>query len=323
MSRFPFGIPNSWFHMLYSDELPAGAVKPLRYLDRALVAFRGEDGQAHVLDAYCPHLGAHLGVGGQVVGNTIRCPFHAWRYDGTGQCVEVPYAKKIPPAARVRAWEVCERNGHIFVWHHAEGKPPDFEIPRIAEYGDPEFTSSWQKYQWTVKTHPQEIMENAIDWPHFHSVHMMEMPPQKSHKFDGKMFYWNIGTRKKVQTMGGQEDSLYMEAQNWGLGFNFLRYTGMFTTVIATGLTPIDTETVHFRTAIIGQRDGRSEEETLQLLKAYMDDQSLAITQDFEIWQSKKFRPRPMLCDGDGPIAEFRKWTRQFYSKDWYAEAAG
>lgn len=323
MSRFPFGIPNSWFHVLYSDELPAGSVKPLRYLDRALVAFRGEDGQAHVLDAYCPHLGAHLGVGGQVVGNTIRCPFHAWRYDGTGQCVEVPYAKKIPPAARVRAWDVCERNGHVFVWHHAEGKPPDFEIPVIAEYGDPAFTSSWQKYEWTVKTHPQEIMENAIDWPHFHSVHLMEMPPEKSHKFDGKMFYWNIGTRKKIQTMGGQEDSLFMEAQNWGLGFNFLRYTGMFTTVIATGLTPIDTETVHFRTAIIGKRDGRSEEETLQLLQAYMDDQSLAITQDFGIWQTKKFRPRPMLCDGDGPIGEFRKWTRQFYSVDWYAEAAG
>ena len=63
----------------------------------------------------------------------------------------------------------------------------------------------------------------------------MEMPPQKTHKFDGKMFFWNIGTTKQVATMGGVTDNLYMEAQNWGLGYNFLTYTGMFTTVISTG----------------------------------------------------------------------------------------
>jgi phenylpropionate dioxygenase-like ring-hydroxylating dioxygenase large terminal subunit len=323
MSRFPFGIPNSWFHVLYADELPRGAVRALHYFGRDLVAFRGDDGAAHVLDAYCPHLGAHLGVGGTVVGDSIRCPFHAWRWDGAGQCVEVPYAKKIPPKARVRAWETRERNGMIFVWHHAEGAPPDFEIPEIPEYGSPDFTRTWQKYRWTVKTHPQEIMENAIDWSHFHSVHKMDMPEAKSHRFDGKMFFWNIGTQKSVQTMDGVRDSLYMEAQNWGLGFNFLRYTGMFTTVVEAGLTPIDEDTTEFTTGIIGRKDGRTEEETLALLKAYMDDQSLAITQDFAIWENKAFRPRPVLCDGDGPIAEYRRWARQFYSVDWYAAAQG
>lgn len=321
MARFPFGIPNSWYHVLYADDLAVGEVKALHYFGRDLVAFRGEDGAAHVLDAYCVHLGAHLGIGGTVVGNTIRCPFHAWCYDGRGQCTEVPYAKRIPPKAAVRAWDVRERNGMIYVWYHEEGAPPDFEIPVIAEWGDADFTTSWQKYRWVVKTHPQEIMENAIDWSHFHSVHKMDMPEQRSHKFDGKMFYWNIGTQKSVATMEGVRDSLYMEAQNWGLGFNFLRYTGMFTTVVAAGLTPIDGETTEFRTGIIGKKDGRSEAETVALLKAYMDDQSLAITQDFEIWEHKAFRPRPVLCDGDGPIADYRRWAKQFYSTDWQAAA--
>jgi phenylpropionate dioxygenase-like ring-hydroxylating dioxygenase large terminal subunit len=321
MGRFPFGIPNSWFMVAWSDDLAPGAVKPLSYFGKKLVAFRGEDGKAHVLDAFCPHLGAHLGFGGAVVGNTIRCPFHAWRFDGEGTCVEVPYAKKIPPAARARAWPVLERNGIVFAWHDAEGKPPDFEIPAISGWSSPEFTSSWQKYEWTVKTQPQEIMENAIDWPHFHSVHLMDMPESRSHRFDGKMFFWNVGTTKQVRTMEGVSDSFYMEAQNWGLGYNFLTYTGMFTTIVSAGLTPIDEETTHFRTGIIGKLDGRSEEETVQLLRAYMDDQSNAITQDFEIWEHKKFRPRPMLCDGDGPIGEFRRWARQFYSQDWAARS--
>ena len=75
-------------------------------------------------------------------------------------------------------------------------------------------------------------------------------------------------------------------------------------------------------TGIIGRKDGRTEEETVALLKAYMDDQSNAITQDFEIWEHKKFRPRPVLCDGDGPINEYRKWARQFYTTDWFTAAA-
>jgi len=321
MARFPFGIPNSWFMLLYSNELAAGEVKPLHYLNRELVAFRDASGAARVFDAHCPHLGAHLGHGGKVVGDTLQCPFHGWRFDGSGRCVQVPYADKVPARAAVKSWPVCERNGAIFVWHHDQGAAPDFEVPLIPQYGDPEWTSQWQRYDWVVKTAPQEIMENAIDWPHFHQVHLMDMPDQRSHKFDGKMFFWNVGTKKRVQTMG-VEDTFYMEAQNWGLGYMFLSYSGMFATALHTGLTPIDAETTHFRTAIIGRKDGRSEEETVQLLRAYMDDQSLAIEQDFAIWQTKKFRPRPLLCDGDGPIGEYRRWARQFYTRDWFEEAS-
>lgn len=57
--------------------------------------FRGMDGEVYVLDAYCPHLGANLAVGGHVVGNCIECPFHGWIFSGKdGSCVKIPYAKK-------------------------------------------------------------------------------------------------------------------------------------------------------------------------------------------------------------------------------------
>src|SRR5689334_821676 len=100
MARFPMPIPNSWFHMVWSHELRPGEVKRLRYFGRELVCFRGQDGAPHVLDAYCPHLGAHLGVGGCVKENTVVCPFHGWRFDGDGLCVDVPYAKKHVPRPR-------------------------------------------------------------------------------------------------------------------------------------------------------------------------------------------------------------------------------
>ena len=101
--RFPYPLPNGWFSLAWSDDVAPGEVKTVHYLDRDLVVFRTESGTARVFDAYCAHLGAHFGHGGQVVGETLRCPFHAWRYDGEGVCVEIPYAKKIPPKARVRS----------------------------------------------------------------------------------------------------------------------------------------------------------------------------------------------------------------------------
>jgi nitrite reductase/ring-hydroxylating ferredoxin subunit len=90
--RFPFPIPNGWFIVAASDEVAPGDVVPLYYFGRDLVLFRGADGTPFVLDAYCPHLGAHLAAGGQVEDGCIRCPFHGWKFAGeTGRCVEVPY----------------------------------------------------------------------------------------------------------------------------------------------------------------------------------------------------------------------------------------
>ena len=57
-------MPFGWFVVCYSDELAKGEVKPVTYFERELVVWRGEDGAPRVLDAYCPHLGAHLGYGG-------------------------------------------------------------------------------------------------------------------------------------------------------------------------------------------------------------------------------------------------------------------
>src|SRR5579871_5397471 len=102
--RYPFSsFPNGWFVMAASEELKEKSAVPLHYFGRELVLFRTEGGAVHVLDAYCPHLGAHLGYGGQVLGECVRCPFHAWSFDGAGNCTEVPYAKKIPPRARIHS----------------------------------------------------------------------------------------------------------------------------------------------------------------------------------------------------------------------------
>ena len=82
--------PNSWYAILDSSKLKCNEIKAIQLCGKDLIVFRGMSGLAYVLDAYCPHLGAHLAVGGTVVGEHIRCPFHGWTFDGNGVCTQVP-----------------------------------------------------------------------------------------------------------------------------------------------------------------------------------------------------------------------------------------
>ena len=94
--RIPLPMPSGWFQVAYSHDLAPAESMPLQYFDTELVLFRTESGEAKVLDAYCPHMGAHLGYGirdqagsgSRVKGDSIVCPFHGWAYNGEGQCTD-------------------------------------------------------------------------------------------------------------------------------------------------------------------------------------------------------------------------------------------
>ena len=143
--EIPPVYPNSWYEVMRSEEIPVGGVKAVSMIGQQLAVFRRENGQVSVLDAYCPHLGAHLGVGGIVRGNCIECPFHSWQFDGeTGQCTKIPYAAKVPSFAKVKVWQTIEVNGIIFVWFDAEGRDPGYF---------PEDFSEIKKGKWTYRGH--------------------------------------------------------------------------------------------------------------------------------------------------------------------------
>ncbi|MBY0400887.1 aromatic ring-hydroxylating dioxygenase subunit alpha [Myxococcota bacterium] len=316
MGRFPFGIPYGWYPVAWSFELARGQVAKRRYFARELVLFRGESGAVSVLAAHCPHLGAHLGVGGKVEGDSLRCPFHGWRFAGSGECVEIPYANRKPAAARAFAYPVRESGGVVWAWYHPKAAAPCFEPPEIPEFGAPDWMSEWTPYDWTVRTHPQEVAENSVDWPHFHEIHHMEPPPERDVRFEGHEIRWHAATTKNVATLDGASDSIRVVGRNPGLGCSYVRYSGLGDSVIVMGMTPIDGETMHMRFGVIGKKNGRSDDEMAAFHKAYADDMARAVEQDFPIWENKVYHAAPRLCDGDGPVPEFRRWAAQFYVAD-------
>ena len=303
------GYPRGWFVVLFTEELAVGEVKALRYFGQKLVAFRGADGAVGVLDAYCPHLGADLGVGGTVIENSVRCPFHAWRFGSDGACVDVPYADRIPPKGeRIKAWPTCERNGLIFVFYDRNGGPPDYEIPTIEGHGVAPW-GPWNSAKLHIKTQGREVVENVADRAHFSPVHNTEI-----HEFDNE-FPDHMAIQRARGTaypIGGGKDDFAIEATYYGPGYQISEMDGVLRSRLLLAHTPIDEGHIDLRfgVSLKGVGDGAQSQTFSQM---YVDNLRNGFKEDIAIWEHKVWRDRPLLCDGDGPIGKLRKWYRQFY----------
>ena len=79
-----------WIRIASSAELDTGrAVMPVTLAGQRYVLFRDDEGQLGLIGRNCPHRGADLCFG-RLEDNGLRCPFHGWHFDRTGQCVEQP-----------------------------------------------------------------------------------------------------------------------------------------------------------------------------------------------------------------------------------------
>jgi nitrite reductase/ring-hydroxylating ferredoxin subunit len=307
--RIPLPFPIGWFCLGEAAELAPGELRRLHHFGQDLILWRGESGDIRVMDAFCPHLGAHLGVGGRVVGDTVRCPFHHWRFDGSGECVEIPYAKRIPPKARVASWPVLERNGLVFTWYAPDGRAPFFDIPEVPELGDDAWTAPVSR-TWQVKTHPQEMAENTVDAVHFHYVHGTPYVPEMRAEIEGHVFHGQQGLTFK--TPEGEKKG-NVDIRCYGTGFGVTRFTGVIETLLVITGIPIDDELHQTTIRYIVKKIEGNDAATEGIAKAFISELARQYSEDIPIWENKKFLARPALCDGDGPIGLIRKYYAGFF----------
>lgn len=166
-------VARGWYLVCPSAELPRETVRAYELCGQRIVLFRGEDGQVRAVDAFCPHMGTDLGIG-KVVGNTIRCRFHHWRFSGAGRCVDVPCGEKPPRRAKLQAYGVDEKYGHIWVYPDAD--PPE----GVAVFPGLEGRDvHWVAGQTiTHPCHHHVNMINGIDAQHLRTVHGIPMTMQ-------------------------------------------------------------------------------------------------------------------------------------------------
>jgi len=305
--RFGPPIPNGWFAVAWSNDVAPGEVKSVHYFEQDLVIFRTETGEVHVLDAFCPHLGAHLGFGGTVVGESLQCPFHAWQWAGDGSCASIPYAKRIPPGAKIRSWRAQELADMIFVWHHIEDEPPFFDLPVLSELGSPSWTTP-EHFDMTVKAHVQDMTENNCDPVHFKYVHENDNVPESEVSYDGLTMH--VESVSNYETVAGSFD-MKLVRDTWGLGLAAVRIEGipdcglmMFSSTSPVTREKSDSRWIFTVTENLYDTAG----------KEFIQNLQEGVTQDYPIWENKIHRPQPLLCDGDEFLAEYRRWASNFYS---------
>jgi phenylpropionate dioxygenase-like ring-hydroxylating dioxygenase large terminal subunit len=313
MSRYPFpATPDGWYALCQSSELAAGEVRPLHYFGRELVAFRGMDGAARVFDAHCPHLGAHLGWGGRVEGDGIRCPFHGWRFDGQGCLVEVPRLGKRPPPARARSYPVRECNGFVHAWVHAKDAPPSFEVLRYRE--DEAAWTPWRVNAYRVRVHVQDMTENILDRSHFWAVHDMAPPASERFEvsFDGPRMVVDQDIDVTAVSQAGV--AIRSRSTNCGPGLVAVEVKqGALDLLTYITQTPIDDERTDVRLHF-SMRRLPDEAATRAIAEANDRITNDQFRQDVPIWEHKVWLAKPRLTAVDGPVARYRAWFAQFYS---------
>lgn len=322
----PERFARGWHLLGLTRDLADGTPHGIEAFGTKLVVWQTGGGEFKVLDAYCRHMGGDLSQG-TVEGDVVACPFHSWRWGGDGKCQEIPYARRVPPRARTRAWTTSVVDDQLFVWHDPEGNPPpeDVVIPAIPGYADGEWTS-WVWDATTVDSHCREIIDNMVDMAHFYYIHK-GLPTYFKNVFEGHVCtQYYSGTTHEIAAQGlpidigvYEDQQTVSDATYWGPSYLvdklWTKYGDMvFETVLITCHYPVTSSSFVLNYGMVMKKKPEFDDATNEMIAGKM----LAMIgegflEDVKIWKNKTRIDNPLLCEEDGPVYQLRRWYEQFY----------
>ena len=325
MAKPPLSMkPPGWIQVAWSDEVSVGAVHPMKYFDQELIAWRSASGQVTVMDAYCEHLGAHLGYGGTVHGEVLQCPFHGWQWNQQGRNVCIPYENRPNRGRRIKTYPVTERNASIYIWHDIEGREPFFDAPDVfASFGDGTSEADYYPQQRLFEPgremHPQYVLENGVDFAHFKYVHGTPINPIFTrHDFDEPVSYVDFTITFEGDDGQRIEDiNSGVEAINGGLGIAVTKSWGMIDNRTISAITPVDDRTSDIRFMVyIGRPKAqvRNPERARVKAEEFGAEVIRQFRQDIHIWSHQRYSDPPALASSEMKgFTAIRNWALKFY----------
>lgn len=319
-----FEYPRGWFMIGDADKLKNGP-ETLHFFGKDLVFYRGASGTPHLVQAYCPHMGAHLGRnttsyivrdGAQVEGESIRCPFHGWRFGADGQCNDIPYSSFIPKAACLTKYPVVDRAGIIWMWHDPEGLAPDQDLPAFAAWD--EEREGWVRWliddYGVLPLHPIEIVDNMADYGHMGPIHGSIDNQYFDNLFDGHKLVQRFDAGHRTLTVEAS-DTLSLDTWYEGPAILQVDMRGTFPSHMLIAHTPVDDGTVQvWHALMVKMPNADAAKNDLETARGYQRSSRDALGQDVEIWVNKAPCFNPMQIPADGPYGKVRLWYSQFYN---------
>jgi 3-ketosteroid 9alpha-monooxygenase subunit A len=316
----PHTFPRGWFIVAEAKELDEGPLA-VRFFGKDFALYRGESGKVVMLDAYCAHMGTHLTAsksaiivadGKQIEGDSIRCPYHGWRYGPDGQLDDIPYHDgPCPKSGAIESYEVREVMNMVLMWHDPEGAEPLFEPPYLEEWDDPQWVQWDLDHLGTLPVHGQEILDNMADAQHLGPTHGSPC----------EYFENEFKDHIVIQRQGGFQQSYncMLNTTTWYTGPGLLlsrqKFGDMFTYELIAN-TPVDDGVSQCWHAVLykGQNVPPSEEDRTAA-KGAQEAALFAFGADFDVWKHKRPAIRVMQMKRDGPFKHVRKWYGQFYAE--------
>ena len=309
----------------WSVDIEPGSVKPLQFFGGHQVVYRTLEGALTVLDAHCPHLGAHLGYGGKVREECIVCPYHGWGYGPDGVNKFIPYEDRPNVSHSLKKWPVVEQHECIFIWHDPAGGPPRWELPNLftaVEHLPADIKNYYRAYpEMAVRyngepVHPQITLENAPDSVHFEHVHGATVTPRLLEwSVDGP--FYNTTSGFPVPTNdGGERIALKIHTINVGVGGSFAIFEGSYHYRLIFFVTPVNDEKSDMFYSIWWPRTaGDPADIAPSEFQAKADKEFLkTLLEDLGIWRHQVYVETPAFAKQDAkPYGALRKWARQFY----------
>jgi 3-ketosteroid 9alpha-monooxygenase subunit A len=319
-----YTFPRGWFAVAQSNEVLRRPIN-VHYFGQDMVLYRGESGRVVMLDAYCPHMGTHLGrsttsatvtSSAFLEGDNIRCPFHAWRFGPDGVCNHIPYHDgPIPAAARLRSWRVSERYGIVFAWHDPENLSADFDPPDYPEWDDPAWVR-WEGLDHLADlNHPIEIFDNMSDVAHLSHLHGGAGVSRYENEVAGHILHQRESQTVTPQgeMLGGETRSMTTLAGYIGPGVAFGHFLEAYARQILC-VTPIDDGSCRLWQASMIKAPADADATTARAHQVRFNGlMRSGLLKDVEIWKHKRPALQIMQLASDGPFWQSRAWYSQFY----------
>jgi nitrite reductase/ring-hydroxylating ferredoxin subunit len=324
-------VAKGWYLLCRSSDILRTQVQSFDLCGQRIVVFRGNDDSVKAMDAFCPHMGADLGIG-KVVDNSIQCFFHHWQYDGTGSCIAIPCSEKIPPQAKLQSYGVAEKYGHI--WVYPDANPP-VSVPEYDDWIDKEVY--WELGDSVHRScHHHVNMINGIDAQHLRTVHniSIDMKLQCNQSEDGlimdytltgplpkttimeKFVCWVLGGTYAYSMRYGQSTVgllSVMEKVNW---FGSQRKASPLRMVFA--YTPIENGVCRTVPIFLAEKkSGLFGYIKAKFLLLFMKiGFSLLRDEDGAVYDNIRFQPNTLLSV-DKPVAQYIKWVNSLPLSKW------